>query len=220
MNSDFAKMILGSLLRTIAASIGGYVVNSGIGDAAMGKEVGGAFIILATFAWSWWQKYGHVLVARAFTSLQEKSNPVNVQAAKIDARSGTVEAFKPAAIKIIAPLVLVLMLLNPHHATAAPATPCNLLTLFVGLSPTNFNSRLSACSSADFKAALEDAQTEPVDHIAIACLQPAMTVIAALETLAQGTSGPITALQKFRRAKQTGVIGSCLAYGNTTALLQ
>jgi hypothetical protein len=125
------------------------------------------------------------------------------------------------ASTVVGALLLGFIILAPssgHAATAQGA--CNIQTIFVGLTPLNFATRLAACGSADFQSALDDANTAPVDNMAIACLQPAVQVIKALEAQSAGTGGLATAFQKFRRAKQSGFVVSCIAYVQSTISLQ
>lgn len=113
----------------------------------------------------------------------------------------------------------------PARAAVAPSPastpgPCNIQTLFTGLSPLNFIDRLKACGSADFQSALDDAESSPVDNGALACLIPATALVKAIEASQNGNGGLISAFQKFRRAKQSGIVGACTAYVNSTILLQ
>lgn len=116
--------------------------------------------------------------------------------------------------------ILLGLLFAPQSSHAATSTACNLQTLFVGITAANFIQRLQGCGDSDIQAALSDANTAPVDNIALACFIPLSGIISAIKAQESGSAGLITAMQKFRRAKQSGFVGACTAWIQTTIALQ
>jgi hypothetical protein len=127
------------------------------------------------------------------------------------------------AVKVVGAILLSLFIqadwCQPSRAATATAS-CNLLTLMSGITASNFIQRLQSCGDADIKAALDDANTAPIDNGALACFIPLEGVISAIKVQEAGNAGLITAMQKFRRAKQSGFVGACTAWVNTTIALQ
>lgn len=126
------------------------------------------------------------------------------------------------AVKVVGAILLTLFVqaLWCQPSKAAISTACNLQTMFTGLTAANFIQRLQGCGDTDIKAALDDANTAPIDNGALACFIPLEGVISAIKAQAAGNAGLITAMQKFRRAKQSGFVGACTAWINTTIALQ
>jgi hypothetical protein len=108
-------------------------------------------------------------------------------------------AFSPAMIFAIA-------MSAANHASAQGAG-CNPTTLFKSLNPTTFSSAVQNCAASDVQAVIADAQTAPIDYVALACMQPLAGIVQAKQ---QG--GLLLAWQKFRRAKQAGIISACAAW--------
>lgn len=48
--------IIGSIVRTLAATIGGILITKGIADESTVNQLVGGAVALATLAWSIWQK--------------------------------------------------------------------------------------------------------------------------------------------------------------------
>lgn len=95
----------------------------------------------------------------------------------------------------------------------AQSPSCNPATLFKGLKPQTFMASLQACAADDVAAVIADANTEPKDFQALACVQPLQGIVQAK---AQG--GLLLAFQRFRRAKQSGFLTACTAWVNSVML--
>lgn len=92
---------------------------------------------------------------------------------------------------------------------------CDPVAIFKGLTPANFAQRIKLCADDDLDNAIKDAQTDPVDFGAQACLIPLRTLRAGIIK-----GGFLTGFQAFRRAKNSGLISGCLNYVNSTVLVQ
>lgn len=92
---------------------------------------------------------------------------------------------------------------------------CDPLAIFTSkLDPKAFIERVKTCGLEDVQAAIDDANTEPVDNAALACLKPMQNIQKAVQK-----GGLITAFQAYRRARQSGVVTGCVNYVNSTLLL-
>ncbi len=96
---------------------------------------------------------------------------------------------------------------------ASAQTTCNPATLFKGLKPATFLQALQTCAADDVAAVIADANTDPKDFQALACVQPLAGIVAAKQ---QG--GLLLAFQRFRRAKQSGFLSACTAWVNSVML--
>lgn len=120
------------------------------------------------------------------------------------------------AAKIVGALLLALILFAPHGASAQQtlstfANSCDPATIFKNITPQNFLARFKQCGDDDIKSAIADAQSEPIDNAALACLLPVQKIKAAINT-----GGLLTAFQGFRRARQNGLVTGCINYINST----
>jgi len=89
--------------------------------------------------------------------------------------------------------------------------------VFNNINPDTFGTDIKACIDADIQAAIENAKGDPIDNVALDCLQPVQTIEKATSS---GNVGVLLAFQLFRRAKQQGLIGKCTSYIQTTIMLQ
>lgn len=94
------------------------------------------------------------------------------------------------------------------------SSSCDPITVFKGMTPQNFQSRIKQCADDDLKQALADANTSPLDYTALGCLSAVKTMRDAIVA-----GGAITAFQGFRRAKRSGLISNCLNYVTSTVSL-
>lgn len=220
MTQDF---FLGQL-RLIAVAIIAFATGKGWLSAADSSLLGAILppvaLLIGPWAWSIYSNLNRKLVPGNSVAISGEhvlgaTAPGSTVYVKGDPNAST-----PGMVKVVGAILFAFLILAPSQSRAATVGACSLQTLFNGLSPTNFQSRLASCASSDFQAALDDANTAPIDNIAIACLQPATQVVKALEAASNGTGGVVLAFQKFRRAKQSGFVGACQAYINTTIMLQ
>lgn len=215
MNAEFVKSLAIKVVIILLTALGGYLhQNYGAGDiSALATDlVNAAFTV-----YSLYRVTNMKLVPKHSIAV----SPDDVQNSKTAVASGTAMIPKDV-VKVVGAILIAFLILLPRESFAQTKPgACNIQTLFVGVSPSNFLTKLGACGSADFQAALDDANSSPIDNIAIACLAPATAVVKSIEAAQNsGASGLITAFQKFRRAKQSGIVGACQAYINTTLLLQ
>lgn len=169
------------------------------------------------------------IAASAYSHYNMKKVPVNsVAIAKEDTQGSVIKGVSvtvPGGLaKVVGTLFLAIVLSQFVADRASAQTPsgaCNIQTLFSGVTISNIRTKFGACGASDFQAALDDANSVPIDNVAIACLKPASDLISALNANTKsGNGGLIFAFQKFRRAKQSGIIGNCNAYVQTTIALQ
>lgn len=168
-------------------------------------------------AWSLYRVSGKKLVPQEAVHIV----PISGDAARIGPPGSVADRISGKVAALLFAIVLSQIVLAPRVYAQAPVKGvCNLQTLLSGISASNFAARLSSCGTADIQGALDDANTAPIDNGALACLKPLQGVVVALQAQAAGNTGLLTAFQKFRRAKQSGVVGACQGYVNSTILLQ
>lgn len=177
--------------------------------------------VLVPWAWSIMRNVNNKMVPKEAIAISPQSVNVDAPAGAAHPTKGDYVKVDGIA-KVVGALLLAILLSQtmPRGAFAAPAGSCDPKALFVGIGPQNFIDRLKACGVSDFQTALADAQSSPVDNGALACLIPATVLVQAIVDQQSGAGGLVTVFQKFRRAKQSGLIGACTAYVNSTLLLQ
>lgn len=213
-----------ALVRTLLSVGGGILVTNHLAtapDVAQASTdlmtIGPALVSLVTIGVGIWRRWN-------MKSVPEKSVAIalhNVQGLpEVAPIVGSVVNLTTSA-KIVGALLLGFILFSAPSAKAATASgPCNIQTLFVGLNAANFLAKLGSCGESDFQAAMDDANSAPVDNGALACLIPATALVKAVAASNGGNTGLVFAFQKFRRAKQSGVVGACISYVNSTLLVQ
>lgn len=97
-------------------------------------------------------------------------------------------------------------------AQAVAQGSCNPATLFRNLTPTAFLAAAQSCGADDVAAVIADANTEPKDLIALACMNSLQGIVQAKQ---QG--GLLLLYQRYRRARQTNFISACTAWANPVA---
>lgn len=96
---------------------------------------------------------------------------------------------------------------KPKAATASDA--CNPQVIFKTFNLQTFINNLQQCSVEDINAAI--AVTPKDDQQALACFQTLLTVLNQ-----QPGGGVFTALQTYRNARRTQVLGTCSQWLNST----
>ena len=62
MNTDFIKMLGGTVARGVLVSVGGWLMHKGIVDQAGDEQFVSAGMVIVGIGWSAWQKYGAIIV--------------------------------------------------------------------------------------------------------------------------------------------------------------
>lgn len=116
--------------------------------------------------------------------------------------------------KILILTFFVLFFLSPHNVFALDAvtnSSCDPVTVFKGMTPQNFQSRVKACGDEDLTNALADANVPPLNYTALGCL----TGIKVLrDAVVKG--GVLTMFEAYGRAKSQGLISNCTNWVLTT----
>ena len=89
--------------------------------------------------------------------------------------------------------------------------PC--IAMFNAGTPDAFFETAKQCAETDIQAVIDNANQEPKDAVALACVVPAQS---AAKAAAAGNAGFLLAFQLYRRAKNNGTINACVSYVTTT----
>ncbi len=142
----------------------------------------------------------------------QQSIAIAASTAKVD--NSTVGDTVAITGKVVGALLLGVIVFAPGTARAQIVVACDPQVLFTSknLTPLAFIARIKACGADDVRAAIVDAESDPVDHAALSCLRP----ISAIQDGVADGGGLILRFQLYRRAKAQGLLSNCANYINST----
>jgi hypothetical protein len=216
------------ILRHAATGVAGFLITHGYVENGTSKEqIIGAIMLAGSVAWSWWKNSGQAKAVAFWQTIAVKA--AREPASNLNTPSDVAHSVTPtrnfdeirkmidAGARKTVPVLLFVLMIGPALSQTPAPSSCDPTVIFAKVaSPSDFIKRIRSCGIDDLQAALDDAKSDPVDNGAIACLQPALKFAQSVSNY----KGAVNSFQAFRRAKQSGFVGNCISYVNTTILLQ